>query len=365
MTSSPSGREAPLTAREIVRERLARQHLCGARFADPVDAVGWFGAVQSQDFAGSIWGLGQRCVEHLTQADLCQVFDAGGLVRTHVLRPTWHLVAPADLRWMQALTARRVHALNAPYYKRSELDPGALSRSAELITGALQGGQQLTRAELASVLAAGGVPAEGQRLALIMMWCELEAIVCSGAMRGRQHTYALVDERTPATAQLEPDEALGELARRYFTSHGPAGVADFAWWSGLTKTEARRAIDAAGELPAPPPSSGPAPPMHLLPNFDEYVIAYQDRSALFPTSALAAELAGMGILASAVVMERGRVVGGWRRTVEGGRVRVTASLRAALSQGSQRALESAARRYGYFLGKPVDLDSTRVGRIDA
>jgi hypothetical protein len=289
------------------------------------------------------------------------VFDAGALVRTHVLRPTWHLVAPADLRWMQALTARRVHALNAPYYKRHELDQATLSRSAALISRALTPGH-LTRAELAAVLDAGGVSADGQRLGLIMMWCELEAIVCSGAMRGRQHTYALVDERIPATDVLEPDEALGELARRYFTSHGPAGVADFAWWSGLTKTEAARAIEAAGEIAAPPLSSGRTPAVHLLPNFDEYVVAYQDRSTLFGSAALAGDLAGMGVLASAVILDRGRVAGGWKRTFEGSRVRLRATLRTSLSQTAERALEAAAHRYGRFLGKPVALES---GRIDA
>jgi hypothetical protein len=290
------------------------------------------------------------------------------LVRTHVLRPTWHLVAPDDLRWMQALTARRVHAANAPYYQRNELDPATRERCAELIAAALTAGRHLTRAELGGVLAAGGVAAAGQRLGLIMMWCELEALVCSGAMRGRQHTYALVDERIPMTAArapLEPDEALGELARRYFASHGPAGVADFAWWSGLTRTEAGRALEIAGEIDGTPPPSGPAPAIHLLPNFDEYVVAYQDRSALFPSAAMARDLAGMNVLASAVVLQRGRVAGGWKRTIQGGRVSVTVSLRVTLSSSEHRALETAVRRYGHFLGMPVDLDWTRVGRIDA
>ena len=198
--------------------RLARQHLTGARFADPVAAVAWFGAVQSQEFAGSAWGIGQRCAG-LDEAGFRRVFDAGGVVRTHVLRPTWHLVTPADLRWMQALTAPRVHAANAPYYRRSELDPATLARCADVISGALAGGQELTRKELGAALAAGGIePGDPLRLGLITMWCELEALICSGAMRGRQHTYALVDERLPEASPRERDEALGALARRYFAS---------------------------------------------------------------------------------------------------------------------------------------------------
>lgn len=349
--------------REIVRERLARQHLAGARFTDPAAAVGWFGAVQSQDFAGSVWGVGQRCAA-VDEAGVRQLFDAGGLVRTHVLRPTWHLVRPQDLRWMLALTAGRIHAGNATYYRRSELDPVTLAGCADLISAALSGGRQRTRTELAAVLAAGGVPASGLRLGLIMMWCELEALICSGAMRGRQHTYALVDERVPMTPRRDRDEALGELALRYFTSHGPAEVADFAWWSGLTLTEARRAVEAAGELPgelrSPSSLPAPAPAVHLLPNYDEYVVAYQDRSALFSTPAVARDLAGMSVLTAAVIMERGQVAGAWSRTIDGSRVRVTASLRVTLSQTSQGALEAATRRYGRFLGKPVDLVSGRI-----
>ncbi|HEX4018100.1 MAG TPA: winged helix DNA-binding domain-containing protein [Frankiaceae bacterium] len=334
----------------------------GEPFADPVAAVGWFGAVQSQEFAGSAWAVGQRCAG-LDEAGFRAAFDAGSLLRTHVLRPTWHLVAPADLRWMQALTAPRVHAANAAYYRRSELDPATLARSGDLIGSALAGGPHLTRKELGAALAEGGVePGDAMRLGLVMMWCELEALVCSGAMRGRQHTYALVDERIPVAATREPDDAIGELARRYFASHGPANVADFAWWSGLTKTQAGRAIAIGGRSAAEAPSPTPAPAVHLLPNFDEYVVAYQDRSALFPSAAMAQDLAGMNVLASAVVLHRGRVAGDWKRTLEGSRVRVEVNLRVALSRTAHRALEVAARRYGRFLGKPVDLES---GRIDA
>jgi hypothetical protein len=320
--------------------------------------------VQSQEFAGSAWAVGQRCAG-VDEAAFRRAFDDGRIVRTHVLRPTWHLVSPADLRWMQTLTAPRVHAANVTYYRRSELDAATLARSADLICRSLAGGRQLTRKELRDVLSAGGVePGDTLRLSLIAMWCELEALICSGAMRGKQHTYALVEDRAPAAAVLDREEALGELARRYFASHGPADIADFAWWSGLTKSEATRAADLAGEAVPSSPESVPStsPSVHLLPNYDEYVVAYQDRSALFASESLAREFAGMGALSSAVVLHRGQIAGHWQRSAAGGRVVLTVSLRRDVGQAGQRALSVAATRYGRFLGLPVEV---RSGRIDA
>jgi hypothetical protein len=319
--------------------------------------------VQSQEFAGSAWAVGQRCAG-VDEAAFRRAFDDGRIVRTHVLRPTWHLVSPADLRWMQTLTAPRVHAANATYYRRSELDAATLTRSADLICRSLAGGRQLTRKELRDVLSAGGVePGDTLRLSLIAMWCELEALICSGAMRGKQHTYALVEDRAPAAPVRGRDEALGELARRYFASHGPADIADFAWWSGLTKTEAARAGELAGGATLPSSTSsvpGTSPAVHLLANYDEYVVAYQDRSALFATEPLAREFAGMGALSSALVLYRGQIAGHWRRSQASGRVVLTASLRRDLGQAGQRALSAAATRYGRFLGLPVEVESGRI-----
>ncbi len=181
--------------------------------------------MQSQEFAGSAWAVGQRCTG-VDETTFRRAFDDGRILRTHVLRPTWHLVSSADLRWMQSLTAPRVQAANASYYRRCALDAATLTRSADLIAASLAAGRQLTRNEVREVLSHGGVePGDTLRLSLIVMWCELEALICSGAMRGKQHTYALVDDRAPAAPVLDRDEALGEVARRYFASHGPADIA--------------------------------------------------------------------------------------------------------------------------------------------
>ncbi len=158
------------------------------------------------------------------------------------MRPTWHFVSPADIRWLLALTAPRVHAASAYYYHAQGLDDAIFTRSNAALAKALQGGKQLTRLELVSVLKQVGIATENLGFLYIIMHAELDGVVCSGARRGNQFTYALLEERVPQTRTLDHDEALAEFARRYFTSHGPATLQDFVWWSGLTTADARAGL---------------------------------------------------------------------------------------------------------------------------
>jgi hypothetical protein len=222
-----------MTPSDIARRRLLNERLVGPALTTPADVVSWLGAVQSQDYAGAKWAVAQRA-RGCSDRDVELACDRGDIVRTHVMRPTWHFVAPADARWMLELTAPRVHAANAYYYRKLELSPRTFERSNAALALALEGGKHLTRVELARALAGAGIRAEGVRLAYLLMRAELDALICNGSRRGKQFTYALFDERVPRAAPLARDEALAELTRRYFTSHGPATVQDFAWWSGLT-----------------------------------------------------------------------------------------------------------------------------------
>ena len=248
----------------LVRERLRNQSLAVSRLRTPGEVVAWLGAAQAQDYAGAKWALGLRA-KGLTDAAVEQAFDEGAILRTHILRPTWHFVAPADIRWMLALSAPRVHAVNAYAYRTFELDAAVLARSRAALERALAGGRQLTRLELAKVLQRAGVQADGPRLAHVMMHAELDAVICSGARRGKQFTYALLEERAPRAKVLPRDEALAELTRRYFASHGPATLRDYVWWSGLTARDARAGmadelarsrprstVDPIGSCPAEP-----------------------------------------------------------------------------------------------------------------
>jgi len=343
---------------------MQNQRLVGGPFARPEDVVHWMGAVQSQDYGGAKWGIAQRTGD-ATSTDLDSAFDRGTILRTHVMRPTWHFVTPADIRWLLALTAPRVHALNAHYHRKLDLDGALLVRSQELIARALVGGKHRTRAELAAVLAAGGVVVSGVRLAFVLMRAELDGLICSGARRGKQFTYALLDERVPRAGPLARDEALAELARRYFTSHGPATSQDYAWWSGLSAADANAGIEAVRPRLEREAVGGKTywsassrskriaahPVAHLLPNFDEYIVAYKDRSACFAPE----DVAARDPLSSHSLVVDGLIVGAWRRTVGKKGVVIDSDLQVRLDRAAKAALRTAADRYGRFIGSPVIL----------
>ena len=256
---------------DLQRIRLRNQRLAGPRFRTPAEVVGWFGAVQAQEYAAARWAVALR-TRSATEIDVERAFDAGEILRTHVLRPTWHFVLPEDLRWMQALTAPRVRqamAFHDRYYGVRTAN-GALAK-------ALANRRYLTRSELEAVLRASG-----QKLAGILIRAEIDAVICSGPRRGKQFTYAPVDERCPPASPLSRDEALGRLAITYFRGHGPALPQDFAWWSGLTVADARRAIEIAGLEPRDRYYSGSwsaaaGTSAVLLPNFDECFVGYRVR----------------------------------------------------------------------------------------
>jgi hypothetical protein len=253
--------------------------------------------VQAQDYSGAKWAIGLRA-RGVTEVDVDRAFDAGAILRTHVLRPTWHFVAPDDIRWMLDLTAPRIHAANGYAYRLCELDASVFRRSRKVLARALRGGRARTRSELASALRSEGIAAEGLRLAALMMDAELEGIIVSGPRRGKHFTYALLEERAPSARTLTREEALAELAKRYFASHGPATLRDYAWWSGLTAREANAGIEAVApalrkevigsqtrwSVGAKVPQPGASATAHLLPNYDEYLVAYKDRGPVVGSS---------------------------------------------------------------------------------
>jgi hypothetical protein len=349
-----------MTNLDIAHQRLRNQQIDQTTFTQPGELVAWLGAVQSQDYAGAKWALGLR-LRGASDDDIEQAFADGAILRTHVMRPTWHFVAPADIRWLLALTAPRVNALNAYYYRKLELDQALFTRSNAALINALQGGKQLMRDELRAVFQRAGIATDDLlRVGLLIMRAELDGIICSGARRGKQFTYALLDERAPHTRPLERDAALAELARRYFSSHGPATLKDFVWWSGLATADARSGLEAVKSQfvhaviggrtywfsPPAPPAAAPAPTAYLLPNYDEYTVGYSDRSAVFDDSN--AKQAALGY----VIVLNGRIVGTWKRTLKQS-VIVESQIFTPLTEAESRAIAVAAQQYGAFLDLPV------------
>jgi hypothetical protein len=358
-----------MTNLDIARQRLHNQLITRSTFEKPEDVVQWLGAVQAQDYAAAKWAVGLR-LHGTTDGDIEQAFAGGAILRTHLMRPTWHFVSPADIRWLLALTAPRVHAMNAYWYRKLELDDAIIISSNAVLAKALQGGKQLTRPELVSVLQQGGIATDDlQRFTYIMMRAELDGIVCSGARRGKQFTYALLDERAPQTRTFDRDEALAEFARRYFTSRGPATLQDFVWWSGLTLADARAGLKMVpsqfmhevldGQTYWFSPSTTPAQDLsqtaHLLPNFDEYIVGYTDRSAIFDASHTKKLDARGNVLFNHTMVLDGRVVGTWKRTLQKDAVIITPSLFAPLNEVETRSFIESANRYGAFLDRSVNV----------
>jgi hypothetical protein len=332
----------------IASRRLHFQSLARRRFDRPIDAIEWLGAVQSQDYAGAKWALGLRTTTS-TDADIDQAFNSGAILRTHILRPTWHFVLPRDIRWMLELTAPRVRQAIAFQARWLQLDAAAFARSFRLLGRELAGAPK-TRDELSRILGYSSFS-----LGHMLMRAELDGLICSGPLKGKQHTFALLDERAPQQPRLGRDHALALLARRFFRSHGPATIKDFSWWSGLTMADAQAGAATAGDGIVSETIDGQtywlsdsahrqptAGCTYLLPNFDEYLVAYKDRRAAYDGADTALTLR------NTVVID-GQVVGIWRRTFAAGFVAVEVSLFKRLKNTER--LTHAVERYAAFLGR--------------
>ncbi len=348
---------------DIVGPRLHFQRLLKPRFRSAGEAVSWFGAVQSQDYDGARWAIGMRA-PRLAAADVDGAFNRGEILRTHVMRPTWHFVAPDDIRALLLLTGHRVQAFNASYYRKVGLDRAVVSRAYKVITRVLRDGQMKTRAEVSAALRDDGIEAAGIRLAFVMMSAELDGLVCSGARRGSQFTYAILDERVPQRRVVTRDEALAAFATRYFTSHGPATIRDFAWWSGLTMRDGKEGIALAGDAlveraldgrahwqgVTAAPRQPPGVSLYLLPNYDECLIAYRDRG----TSVAPRTAASVGAFPHQLVID-GHWAGGWRRTRLPDSVHVEVKPFTRLTRALREALDVQLARYAQFHGLPATL----------
>jgi hypothetical protein len=348
---------------DIPTLRLFNQHLSQAGLVRPEQVVSWLGAVQAQDYAAAKWAVGLRLQDGLDDT-VEQAFAEGRILRTHMLRPTWHFVMPEDIRWILELTSPRVQSRNAPWYRRLELDKAIFKRSEAAMAKALRGGKHLTRAELAGVLKKAGISGVELRFTYLLMHAELEGLICSGARRGKQFTHALLEERAPAAKSMQPDEALAELAHRYFTGHGPAALRDFTWWSSLAMADAKRGMEmVASEFASAQVDGqsywfrepqGPAKRASLdawlLPNFDEYIVGYTERGAVFDPLHDEGLIPRNSMLSHHTIVLDGQVVGTWKRSLGKDSVVVELSPFEPLARAESMAVKRAAARYAAFLG---------------
>ncbi len=350
---------------DLARLRLLGQGVAHSGFASAAEAVSRLGAVQAQDYLGALWAIGLR-VRDAAETEIERALAEKVLVRSWPMRGTLHIVTAADVRWMLALLTPRVLAARAARWRQLELDEDTFGRARDLFATTLEGGRRLSRPAMYQVLEDGGISTAGQRGIHILSRLAQEGLLCFAARAGKQHSFALLDEWVPPARRLERDEALAELARRYFTGHGPATLRDFMWWSGVTAADARAGFEMArsqlvrevvgtetywfsNDVPAP---ARWRPCTVLLPAFDEYLVGYRDRSAALDPS----HARKVHDLLSPTVVEDGRVVGTWTRTLEKRGVSLAVSFFSRSHRPDARALQQAASRYGSFVGRPAAVE---------
>lgn len=347
----------------------------GNAFAAPEEVVHWHVAMQAQDYGPAKWSVGQRATK-LSDADIDAALDSGAIVRTHVLRPTWHFVAREDIRWLLALTGPRVQRSIAGRHRELGLEARTLRRCEARITKALEGGGALTREEIAGVLDAAKIDRSGQRLPHILMHLELEAVIGSGPRAGKKHTYALLDERAPGSKRFDRDDALLDLTRRYLASHGPATVADLRWWSSLTAGDIKVALaDLEWEVQSESIDGltfwfltnhadrrARARGADLLQTYDELIVGYTE-SRFFgePVGKKAHADWRDRRFPAGVVLLNGKLGGHWKRTLGKDGVVIEAFTYKKVTPIERRALESAGARLGRFLKLPAEVSIATLG----
>lgn len=356
-----------MTKSAIVQYRLYNQQLSQPSFKQPGELVHWMGSMQAQDYLGAKWSIGLR-LPGSTDMDIEQAITDREIVRTWGLRGTWHWMAPADVHWILRLVSPKIQRKYTPYLKQESLDAAKVKKSNKVLVKALQDGQALTREKLADILKKNGIKTSNYGIGYLLLHASQEQLICMGPRQGKQFTHVLLEDWVPKDKRMEPADPLAELALRYFTSHGPASVKDFMWWSGLTLTEARKGIEPVKDklesveeggvtylMPLDRPVLKKQAPVHLLPGFDEYLLGYADRSIVVEDKhAKKLAMTANGQF-SATIVAGGRVDGIWKRTIGNKNVDIATTYFDTTGKSVQQAVAVAARRYAKFLGLKADL----------
>ncbi|MFL5739496.1 MAG: winged helix DNA-binding domain-containing protein [Flavisolibacter sp.] len=349
---------SPLTIHDnICGLRMLHQQITGGRLKTVQELVSHMGVMQAQNYTMAKWAVGLR-LPGSTEVEVENEINKGSVLRTHVLRPTWHFITQMDIRWMLKLSASGVRRQNAYWYRTNGLNKSSFRKSKDVLWKVLQGGHQLTRTELQAAFLQNKIKTKGIQLAGLLMDAELEGIICSGARKGKQFTYTLLDERVPPSATPDKEESLSKLALRYFHSHGPATVYDFSWWSGLSIRESKAAIDGLptefekklmdGHSYIFTQSQETKPSIQrsfLLPDYDEYVVSYKDRSALLSPGHEAVNLIEHHLIID------GKLGGRWSAATQGTGVKIHPSL--SLNKRQEKDLLKAVEHYSHFFNLAI------------
>jgi hypothetical protein len=347
--------------------RLINQKIEQTEFTSVKELVSHMGALQAQDFAMSKWAIGKRLV-HSTDEMVETALNDGEIIRSHLMRPTWHLVSAEDIYWMNNLSASKIKQNFKSRHRDLELSADMILKSEKVFEKAISKEGNLTREDLDSELRKVDIKTVENQLYHLLFCAELDGILCSGVVKNGKQTFDLLSRRVPNMRTLSRDESLAELAKRYFTSRGPATIDDFVWWSGLSVTDARKGLESvkSGFISETIDSktywfsdqfSGlqpDKPSVHLLPAFDEFIIGYRDRSASLSLTDNPKSVSSNGIFYPVIVFN-GQVIGTWKRTFKKERMIVEVINFHSLNSSIHDMIIVKANEFGLFINKKTDI----------
>lgn len=356
-----------MDSKEIAALRLKNQQLASTDFKTPKELTRWMGAIQAQDYNQAKWAIGIR-MPHLTEVQIEDAFNKGEIIRTHLMRPTWHFVSADDIYWMLELTSPQIKSVLNSRHRELGITELLVNKSYLVIEEAINSSEQqaLTREELLTKLDQAGIPTDLQRASHFMLRAEIDGIICSGPLKGNKQTYALLSKRVARKITMTKEEALTKLAHSYFLSHGPATLPDFIWWSGLPAQSARQALESikndfqsvrlatetywfskAAMLDGKPSGS-----VYLLPAYDEFLISYKDRSASITAEDHKKAISSNGIFRP-VVLVNGQISGLWKKEVKKDRIIIRTEYFRPHNPTEEQLITGAAGTFGNFAGKKV------------
>jgi hypothetical protein len=356
-----------MNSKDISNIRTFSQKIAATEFKTVKEIVRWMGAIQAQDFSMAKWAIGLRILDS-TDERIEDSFNKGEIIRTHLLRPTWHFISAEDIYWMLELTAPQIKSSMKSRNKELELSESIFTKSKCLLEKTLSNGLSLTRDEIAREYNKVKIRTDGNRLSHLLVRAELDGIVCSGPIKANKQTFSLLQDRVPRKKVLTRDESLVELAKRYFKSRGPATLHDFVWWSGLPVKDARQALESVksgfitemiGSEKYLFSTSSPIDIynktyIHLLPAFDEFLISYRDRSASLSAGDNKKAVSSNGIFNPLIIIN-GQVTGLWKRSINKTKVIIEPILLQQLNKTNRNLIEKNAYRFGRFLNKEIEV----------
>lgn len=359
---------------EITRQRLSSQGILRSIPKKSEDAVFSLGAVQAQDYNAALWAIGLRCKEGTTKSEIESSIAEHKIVRNWLMRGTLHFAASEDMRWIMNLLSPRLSRTAALRDSRLRLTENVIKKTKVLLYNALRGGKHLNRKEIYEILKKGCVPTTNNLGYHMLYRAAWDGLICFGLHDGKQPTFALLDDWVPQGKTLSNEEAIAELTLRYFTSHGPATIKDFVWWSGLRVSDATAGIKRVSSKIKTETINGTAyymskamhtpndsQTMNLLPAFDEYLISYSDRSAMLdhPDTQKALKSGNVFIHSNGIflptIVADGKVIGTWKQKRIKNKCILKVSPFVKLKPAQIKGISEAAEGYGRFMESEVKL----------